>query len=191
MCGDAIQLLAVRDVYFLIMLHHQINAYQMTEERVWSIVFAYLESNLRAITWQNSYLRLRSDMPAMYSRVIPYPLDSETAAAVKPAIQNDVTIWEDFENGDNLDEWFYQYLLDRGEKEIPDGAFIFEDSKFKPNVTTENEKEVRDLFRDDIEFERFKTGEDYTNLLSTIKDADYTAHYNNGDAITSWWIQVR
>ena len=62
---------AVRDVCFLIKLHHQVNAYQMTEERVWSIVFAYLESNLRAITWQNSYLRLRSDMPAMYSCVIP------------------------------------------------------------------------------------------------------------------------
>jgi hypothetical protein len=149
----------------------------MTEERVWSIVFAYLESNLRAITWQNSYLRLRSDMPAMYSRVIPYPLDSETAAAVKAAIQNDVTTWEDFEHGDKLDEWFYQYLLDRGEKEIPDGAFTFEDSKFNPSVTTENGKQVRELFRDDIEFEKFKTGEDYTNLLSTVKDADYTAHY--------------
>jgi len=114
----------------------------------------------------------------MYSRVIPYPLDPETAAAVKAAIQNDVTTWEDFENGDNLDEWFNQYLLDRGEKEIPDSAFTFEDSKFKPNVTTENEKEVRELFRDDIEFECFKAGEDYNNLLSTVKDADYAAHYN-------------
>ena len=41
---------AVRDVCFLIKLRHQVNAYQMTEERVWSIVFAYLESSLRAIT---------------------------------------------------------------------------------------------------------------------------------------------
>ena len=169
---------ARRDVCFLVKLQLKVNGYQMTEERVWSIVFAYLESSLRAITWQNSYLRLRTDMPAMYSRVIPYPLDPETAAAVKAAIQNDVTTWEDFENGDNLDEWFNQYLLDRGEKEIPDGAFIFEDSKFKPNITTENEKEVRELFRDAIEFERFKTGKDYTNLLSTIKDADYVAHYD-------------
>lgn len=169
---------AKRDVCFLVKLQQQANGYHMTEERVWSIVFAYLESNLRAITWQNSYLRLRSDIPAMYSRMIPYPLDSETAAAVKAAIQNDVTTWDGFENGDILDEWFNQYLLDRGEKEIPDGAFTFEDGKFKPNVTTENEKEVRELFRDDLEFERFKTGEDYTNLLSTVKDADYTAHYN-------------
>jgi hypothetical protein len=150
----------------------------MTEERVWSIVFAYLESNLRAITWQNSYLRLRSDIPATYSRVIPYPLDSETTAAVKAAIQNDVTIWEDFEHGDILDEWFYQYLLDQGAREIPDGAFIFVDGKFKPQITTDNEKEVKDCFQDDIEFEKFKTGEDYTNLLSIVKDADYTAHYD-------------
>jgi hypothetical protein len=168
----------VRDVCFLIKLHHQVNAYQMTEERVWSIVFAYLQSNLRAITWQNSYFRLLSDMPSIYSRVIPYPLDPETAAAVKSAIQNDVTIWEDFDNGDYLDEWFYTYLLDQGAREIPEGAFTFVEGKFKPQVTAENEKEVRDCFKDDIEFERFKTGEDYTNLLSTVKDADYAAHYD-------------
>jgi hypothetical protein len=117
-------------------------------------------------------------MPAMYSRVIPYPLDSETAAAVKAAIQNDVTTWEDFENGDNLDEWFWTYLIDQGAREIPDGAFTFVDGKFKPKVTAENDKEVRDLFQDDIEFDRFKAGEDYTNLLATVKDADYTAHYD-------------
>ena len=169
---------AGRDVCFLVKLQQQVNAYQMTEERVWSVVFTYLESSLRAITWQNSYQRLRSDMPAMYSRMVPYPLDSETAADVKAAIQNGVTTWEDLENGDNLDEWFYQYLLDHGEKEIPDGAFIFEDGKFKPNITPENEKEVRDLFKDNIEFERFKTGEDYTKLWATIKDADYTKHYD-------------
>ena len=169
---------AGRDVCFLVKLHQQVNGYQMAEERVWSIVFAYLESSLRAISWQNSYLRLRSDMPAMYSRVIPYPLDTETAAAVKAAIQNDVTTWEDFENGDILDEWFYQYLLDRDEKEIPDGAFTFEDSKFKPTITTENEKEVRELFKDGIEFEHFKAGEDYSKGFASIKDADYNTHYD-------------
>ena len=52
------------------------------------------------------------------------------------------------------------------------------DGKFKPNVTPENEKEVRALFKDDVEFERFKAGEDYTNLWATVKDADYTAHYD-------------
>jgi hypothetical protein len=169
---------AGRDVCFLVKLQQQVNGYQMTEERFWSIVFAYLESNLRAITWQNSYLRLRSDMPAMYSRVIPYPLDSETAAAVKAAIQNDVTIWEDFEHGDNLDEWFYTHLLNQGAREIPEGAYTWVDGKFNPQVTAENEKEVRDYFKDDIEFERFKTGEDYTNLLSTVKDADYNTRYD-------------
>jgi len=169
---------AGRDACFLVKLQQQVNGYQMTEERVWSIVFAYLESSLRAIAWQNSYLRLRRDMPAMYSRMIPYPLDSETAAAVKAAIRNDVTIWEDFENGDKLDEWFYTHLLDQGGREIPEGAYTWVDGKFKPQVTAENDKQVRGCFKDDIEFERFKTGEDYTNLLSTVKDADYVAHYD-------------
>jgi len=170
---------ATRDVCFLVKLQQQVNGYQMTEERVWSIVFAYLESNLRTITWQNSYLRLRSDMPAMYSRMIPYPLDSETAAAVKTAIENDVTIWEDFENGDNLDEWFYNYLLDQGARELPKEAYTYDnDGKSKPLVTTDNEKGVRDCFQDDAEFERFKAGEDYSKGFATIKDADYDAHYD-------------
>jgi hypothetical protein len=57
-------------------------------------------------------------------------------------------------------------------------AVVVGDGKFNPQVTAENEKEVREYFKDDIEFERFKTGEDYTNLLSTVKDAEYTAHYD-------------
>ena len=51
------------------------------------------------------------------------------------------------------------------------------DGKIKARITAENENEVRALFPDDIEFERFKAGEDYTNLLSTITDAEYKAHY--------------
>ena len=67
-----------------------------------------------------------------------------------------MTTWEDFENGDNLDEWFYVHLLDQGAREIPEGAFTWVDGKFKPQVTVENEKEIRAYFKDDIEFECFK-----------------------------------
>jgi hypothetical protein len=89
-----------------------------------------------------------------------------------------VTTWDQLEEDNTLEEWFCQYLLNQGEKEIPEGAYNWVDGKFKPNVTPENEKEVRKLFKDDIEFERFKAGEDYTNLWATIKDADYSAHYD-------------
>src|SRR5208283_4838367 len=168
---------AVRDVCFLMKLHHQANGYLMTEVRLWGVMFAALEGNLRAITRENTHQHLLSGLADIYSRYIPYPLDAETAAAVRAAIRNYVTTWDEFDEGDILDEWFYQYLLDQGAREIPEGAFTSVDGKFKPQVTAENEKEVRDCFQDDVEFERFKAGEDYSNGLATIKDADYTAHY--------------
>ena len=141
-------------------------------------MFVALEGSLRSIMRENHYQFRLSNLSSLYSHEIPYPVDSETADTVNAAIRNHVTTWDQLEEDNTLGEWFYRYLLDRGEKEIPDGAFTFEDGKFKPNVTPENEKEVRDLFKDDIEFERFKAGEDYTNLWATVKDADYTAHYD-------------
>jgi hypothetical protein len=105
-------------------------------------------------------------------------LEPETADTVRAAIRNYVTTWDEFDDGDILDEWFYNYLLDQGVREIPKGAYTYDnDDNFKPQVTAENEKEVRDCFQNDIEFERFKAGEDYTKGLATIKDADYNAHY--------------
>ncbi len=169
---------AVRDVCFLVKLQQQINGYQMTEERIWNLMFVALEGNLRAIMRENHYQFRLSNLSSMYSHEIPYPVDVETAKTVSAAIRNHVTTWDQLKEDNTLEDWFCQYLLDRGEKEIPDGAFTFEDGKFKPHVTPENEKDVRALFKDDAEFERFKAGEDYTKLWATIKDADYTAHYD-------------
>jgi hypothetical protein len=168
---------AVRDVCFLMKLHNQVNGYLLTELRLWGVMCAALEGNLRAITRENTHQHLLSDLVHTYSCESPYPLDVETAGTVRAAIRNHVTTWDEFDEGDTLDEWFYNYLLDQGAREIPEGAFTFVDGKFKPQVTAENEQEVRSCFQDEAEFERFKAGEDYSNGLATVKDADYTAHY--------------
>jgi len=47
-----------RDVVFLIKLHHQVNFYFMTEERVWFAAFAALEAKLRAVTYGNALKQL-------------------------------------------------------------------------------------------------------------------------------------
>jgi len=169
---------AVKDVYFLVNLRNQVNGYVATEDRIWNLMFVALEGNLRAIMRENHYKFRLSNLSSLYSHEIPYPVDSETAGAVNAAIRNHVTTWDQLEEDNTLEEWFCQYLLNQGEKEIPEGAYNWVDGKFKPNVTPENEKEVRKLFKDDIEFERFKAGEDYTNLWAIIKDADYSAHYD-------------
>ena len=141
-------------------------------------MFVALEGNLRAIMRENHYQFRLSNLSSMYSHEIPYPVDSETADTVSAAIRNHVTTWDQLKEDNTLEDWFCQYLLDQGEKEIPEGAYTWDDGKFKPRVNAENEKEVRALFKDDAEFERFKAGEDYTNLWATVKDADYTAHYD-------------
>ena len=169
---------ADRDVYFLINLRNQVNSYLATEERIWNLMFVALEGNLRAIMRENHYQFRLSNLSSMYSHEIPYPVDSETADTVSAAIRNHVTTWDQLKEDNTLEDWFCQYLLDQGEKEIPEGAYTWDDGKFKPRVNAENEKEVRALFKDDVEFERFKAGEDYTNLWATVKDADYTAHYD-------------
>ncbi|MFZ2036960.1 MAG: hypothetical protein WAU62_08610 [Dehalococcoidales bacterium] len=169
---------ATRDVCFLVKLQQQVNAYQMQEERVWNLMFVALEGNLRAIMQENHYQFRLSNLSSLYSQEIPYPVDRETADNISAAIRNHVTTWDQLKDDNTLEEWFCHYLLDHGEKEIPEGAYTWVDGKFKPNITLENENEVKALFKDDIEFERFKVGEDYTNLWATVKDADYTAHYD-------------
>jgi hypothetical protein len=158
-------------------LHNQVNGYLMTEIRLWGVMFAALEGNLKAITREKTHQCLLSGLADIYSRYIPYPLEPETAATVRAAIRNYVTTWDEFDEGDILDEWFWTYLIDQGAREIPDGAFMYVDGKFKPKVNAENEKEVRDCFQNDVEFERFKVGEDYSKGLATIMDTDYDAHY--------------
>ena len=168
---------AERDICFLLKLHHQVNGHLMMEERVWGVIFAALEGNLKAITWEDFYKHLINKMAGMSSREIPYPLEPETASTVSAAIHNYVTTWDEL-NEDTIDEWLYNHLLDQGAQELPEGVYKYDDNgQWEPLVDTGNEKEVRDCFKDDAEFERFKAGEDYSKGLASITDADYDAHY--------------
>jgi hypothetical protein len=169
---------AERDVCFLVKLHHQVNCHLMTEERVWSVIFAALEGKLRAITREDFYRHLVNKIAGMSSREIPYPLEPETANTVSAAIHNHVTTWDDLGEDGTLDDWLCNYLLDHGARELPEGAYMYDDDgKCNPLVDADNEKEVRDCFKDDAGFERFKAGEDYSKGLATITDAEYDAHY--------------
>ncbi len=170
---------AARDVCFLLRLHQQVNFYLMTEERVWDVMFAALEGKLRAITWEDFYRHLVKRLAGMSSRENPYPLEPETANTVRAAIHNHVTTLDELDE-DTLDDWLYSYLADQGARDLPEGAYKYDDDdgKFKPMVDDGNEKEVRDCFKDDVEFERFKAGEDYSKGLATVTDAEYNRHYH-------------
>ena len=167
---------AERDVCFLLKLRLQLNEYFMTEERVWTCIFATLEAGLRAISGEVSHTRLINGLTGMFSREMPYPLDPETANTVKWAIHNHVTTWDELKE-DTLDEWLLGYFLDFGTKQLPGEAYDYKDGKLVPNVNAQNEKELRECFKDDTEFERFKAGEDYSKGLADIKDTEYNTHY--------------
>ena len=113
---------AVRDVYFLINLQNQVNGYQMTEERVWSLTFAALEGNLRAIMREKRYQDTLQSLPGSLSRGMPYPVDAEMAATINAAIKNSVTTWDELDDDNILDEWFYKHLIEQGAREIPDSS---------------------------------------------------------------------
>ena len=55
---------AQRDVIFLIKLHHQVNFYFLTEERVWTGAIATLEAGLRAIRYRNALKQVVKRIPA-------------------------------------------------------------------------------------------------------------------------------
>ena len=80
---DAAVHLAVRDVCFLIKLHHQVNRYLMAEEKVRGVMFAALEGNIRAITRENRCQRLLRDLVHKCSCEIPCPLDVENAGTLQ------------------------------------------------------------------------------------------------------------
>ncbi len=164
------------DVCFLLRLHLQVNYYYMTEERVWAGLFATLEAGFKAISNEISRAQLAKCLAGIFSREMPYPVSQETADAIKAAIDNHVTTWEELQE-DTFDEWILNYFIEKGATQLPGGTYDYKDGKWMPNVNTENEKEIKDCFNDVQEFERFKSGEDYTKGLADIKDSEYNRHY--------------
>ena len=54
---------------------------------------------------------------------MPYPLDSETAAAVDTAQRNYVLTWDALEEGDDLHQWLIKSFVDNGKTALPDNAY--------------------------------------------------------------------
>ena len=174
---------AVRDVCFLFHLYLRINEEVITEKRAWRLIKAVLaERLLRIINEQSSTRRERYITDCMAERVsreMPYPLDTDTAAAVQAAIRHEVTTWEMIEE-DSIESWLYNHLISQGAIQLPENSYEYDlrDGKCHPRVNEDNENQVRECFRDDAQFERFRSGEDYSHGLAGVTDAEYSAHYD-------------
>ena len=107
----------------------------------------------------------------------PYPLDSETAAAVEAAKQHYVMTWELLEEGDDLGQWLLESFLAKGNTALPDGAYGMMSGAKHLYSKVPTEDEVRPLFEDAESFQKFLDGEDYSYGLADVPDAEYDAHY--------------
>jgi hypothetical protein len=169
---------AIRDVLFLFHLHQQVNQKFMEEDRHYWTRALLLSVELDALRRERF---LRDQMTWNWFRVgmeLPYPLDSETVATVEAVKEHYVLTWELLEEGDQITGWVQDYSLAQGKPELPYRAYsLRDDSKFR-STTAPSEDEVRALFAEETDFQKFLAGEDYEYGLAGVSDQEFEAKWD-------------
>ena len=93
---------------------------------------------------------------------IPYPLDSETAAAIEAANRHYVMPWEVLDQGDELISLVTDSFLANGKTPLPDEAYGMVKTAIRRYSKDSPESEVKELFESEENFQRFIDGEDYS-----------------------------
>jgi hypothetical protein len=169
---------AVKDVVFLLKLHLQVNYKIMSNLRPWRLAQLGLSECLGKLHTEFLLRNLIADIADRVNFQTPYPLDPETAASVDVAIRNHVYTWEALIEEGIIRDWLWEYLISQGAKELPLIASRYKDGKNEPNVTPENEAEIRACFPNETQFQLFHSGQDYTCDLASVTDAEYCRHYD-------------
>jgi hypothetical protein len=170
---------AIRDVLFLFHLHEQVNRRFIEEDRHFWTRALLLSTELDALRRERSP---RDQLSWSWFRVgmeLPYPLDPETASAVDAAREHHVLPWELLENGDGLTGWVQEYFVTQGKSLLPDGAYSLRQSSNTPSTSGPSEEEVRALFSDETEFQKFLSGEDYSYGLADVPDQEFEARWDS------------
>ena len=168
---------AYKDVLFLFFLHQQVNRKLISEERYFWTQGRFLIAELKSLLREQALGRRMRWNEIRVGIETPYPLDSETAAAVEAAKQHYVMTWELLEEGDDLGQWLLESFLAKGRTALPDGAYGMMSGAKHLYSKMPTEDEVRPLFEDAESFQKFLDGEDYSYGLADVPDAEYDAHY--------------
>ena len=96
---------AFKDVLFLFFLHQQVNGKLLSENRYYWTRWLLLSRELQSILREQALDRRMRWNQLKLEMEMPYPLDSETAAAIEAATQHHVLTWEILEEGDDLGQW--------------------------------------------------------------------------------------
>jgi hypothetical protein len=164
---------AVRDVVFLFHLHQQVNRKFLEEDRHFWTRAMLLATELDALRRERF---LRDQMAWSWFRVgavLPYPLDPETAAAVDAAREHHVLTWEVLEQGDDITGWVQQYFKAQGKPELPYQSYSLRAGSRSSSSSGPWEVEVRGLFAEEAEFQRFLAGEDYEYGVAGVTDREF------------------
>ena len=168
---------AYKDVLFLFFLHQQVNRKLISEERYFWTQGRFLIAELKSLLREQALGRRMRWNQIRVGIETPYPLDSETAAAVEAAKQHYVMTWELLEEGDDLGQWLLESFLAKGRTALPDGVYGMMSGAKHLYSKMPTEDEVRPLFEDAESFQKFLDGEDYSYGLADVPDAEYDEHY--------------
>ena len=168
---------AYKDVLFLFFLHQQVNRKLISEERYFWTQGRFLIAELKSLLREQALGRRMRWNEIRVGIETPYPLDSETAAAVEAAKQHYVMTWELLEEGDDLGQWLLESFLAKGNTALPDGGYGMMSGAKHLYSKVPTEDEVRPLFEDAESFQKFLDGEDYSYGLADVPDAEYDEHY--------------
>ena len=168
---------AYKDVLFLFFLHQQVNRKLISEERYFWTQGRFLIAELKSLLREQALGRRMRWNEIRVGIETPYPLDSETAAAVEAAKQHYVMTWELLEEGDDLGQWLLESFLAKGNTALPDGVYGMMSGAKHLYSKVPTEDEVRPLFEDAESFQKFLDGEDYSYGLADVPDAEYDEHY--------------
>ena len=168
---------AYKDVLFLFFLHQQVNRKLISEERYFWTQGRFLIAELKSLLREQALGRRMRWNQIRVGIETPYPLDSETAAAVEAVKQHYVMTWELLEEGDDLGQWLLESFLAKGNTALPDGAYGMMSGAKHLYSKMPTEDEVRPLFEDAESFQKFLDGEDYSYGLADVPDAEYDEHY--------------
>ncbi len=169
----------LRDMYFLYHLHVNANVWIRMEVEAATWRRVALSERLQAMRVEDAFRTIIGHAAMMVSMDMPYPVDPATAAAVEAAITHHVSTWDQLNEDGTIATWVFDHLVQQGATEIPGDAYRYEGEKCIPTLGPHNEDTVRACFKDDTHFERFRAGEDYTNGLADITDAEFNAHYDS------------
>ena len=164
------------DVLFLFFLHRQANSRVAEKDRYFATYSLMLAQQLSALMREHIHNDRALGNRMMVGLRMPYPQDPETAAVVDAGIHNHLIPWEVLEESDELAGWVIDSFLAEKNPELPEGAYRLQ-LDYTGSVKTPDPEEVKTLFEDEENFDKFLAGEDYSYGLADVSDAEYSKRY--------------